>query len=68
VSVGSPDNEERRLLAEYETTTHFYSQPDEDPYLDAAHSNSADGDGSTIPEFMAQYSHRPEREPDGRDG
>jgi hypothetical protein len=25
VSVGSPDNEERRLLAEYETTTHFYS-------------------------------------------
>jgi hypothetical protein len=22
---GSPDNEERRLLAEYETATHFYS-------------------------------------------
>ena len=25
MSVGSPDNEERRLLAEYETTTQFYS-------------------------------------------
>jgi len=25
VSVGSPDNEERRLLAEYETTVAFYS-------------------------------------------
>ena len=25
VIPGSPDNEERRLLAEYETTTHFYS-------------------------------------------
>ncbi len=25
MSIGSPDNEERRLLAEYETVTRFYS-------------------------------------------
>ena len=25
MSIGSPDNEERRLIAEYETVTRFYS-------------------------------------------
>jgi hypothetical protein len=25
MSIGSPDNEERRLLAEYETVTRFYA-------------------------------------------